>query len=148
MVQKKDIGAKITEETKLIDKIMNRQQIFKALVLSSPLVVASLLVNLSQPTAVKAIEIKVSNSMKVIGNSDNSPIQEEFPFLEENEYGDLIIDFSEEESNTAIDLFGCDCLSSINALRKMRGIARGVEGELLTPETQIASCPHRTFIGI
>ncbi|MCX7596318.1 MAG: hypothetical protein N2235_21685 [Fischerella sp.] len=33
------------------------------------------------------------------------------------------MDFSEEESDTAIALFGCDCPSCLNALRQMRGQA-------------------------
>ncbi|KYC34841.1 hypothetical protein WA1_49870 [Scytonema hofmannii PCC 7110] len=31
------------------------------------------------------------------------------------------VEFTEEESNTAIALFGCDCVVCINAVRQMRG---------------------------
>lgn len=127
---------------------MNPQQIFKTFVLTSPLVVASLLINFSQPSEVKAVEVKFRNAPTVISNTNNQEIDREFPYLERNEYGDLVIEFTEEESDSAINLFGCDCTSSINALRKMRGIARGVEGELLTPDYQIAGCPHRLYIGV
>jgi len=125
---------------------MNPNHIFKTFLLSTPLVVASLMVNFGENQTVKASEIRFKNNSQVVASGDN--VQVEFPNLEKNEFGDLIIDFTEEESDEAVRLFGCDCLSSINALRKMRGIARGVEGELLTPDTQIAACPHRLFIGV
>lgn len=32
-----------------------------------------------------------------------------------------VLEFTEEESNTAIALFGCDCPLCLNALRQMRG---------------------------
>jgi len=125
---------------------MNPNHIFKTALLSTPLVVASLMVNFGESQTVKASEIRFKNNSQVVASGDR--VQVEFPSLEKNEFGDLIIDFTEEESDEAVRLFGCDCLSSINALRKMRGIARGVEGELLTPDTQIAACPHRLFIGV
>ncbi|WP_448526257.1 hypothetical protein [Parathermosynechococcus lividus] len=33
-----------------------------------------------------------------------------------------VLEFSEEESNAAIALFGCDCPLCLNALRQMRGL--------------------------
>lgn len=33
-----------------------------------------------------------------------------------------MLDFTLEESNTAIALFGCDCPAHLNALRKLRGL--------------------------
>ncbi len=48
--------------------------------------------------------------------------------------------FTEEESAAAIALFGCDCVKSINALRQMRGIALGVEGERILPGSPIKTC--------
>ncbi|MGK7871824.1 MAG: hypothetical protein AB4426_00385 [Xenococcaceae cyanobacterium] len=44
-------------------------------------------------------------------NSD-LPSDDEVPFL----------NFSEEESETAIALYGCDCIACINALRQSRGL--------------------------
>ncbi|MBN3875920.1 MULTISPECIES: hypothetical protein [unclassified Nostoc] len=32
-----------------------------------------------------------------------------------------MLEFNDEESNVAIDLFGCDCPACINSLRQMRG---------------------------
>ena len=37
-------------------------------------------------------------------------------------------------------LFGCDCIKSINALRQMRGIALGVEGDRILPGSPIKTC--------
>ncbi len=125
---------------------MNPNQIFKTLILSSPLIMASLMINFAESKPVQASEIRFKESSTLVASEENRQVV--FPNLEKNEFGDLIIDFTEEESDEAVRLFGCDCLSSINALRKMRGIARGVEGELLTPDTQIAACPHRLFLGV
>ncbi len=54
--------------------------------------------------------------------------------------GHLILAFTEEESAAAIALFGCDCVKSINALRQMRGIALGVEGDRILPGSPIKTC--------
>lgn len=34
-----------------------------------------------------------------------------------------MLDFTEEESDAAVQLFGCDCIVCINAIRQMRGLA-------------------------
>jgi hypothetical protein len=34
----------------------------------------------------------------------------------------LLLEFNVEESNVAIDLFGCDCPACINSLRQMRSV--------------------------
>jgi hypothetical protein len=34
------------------------------------------------------------------------------------------LNFTDEESDTAIALFGCDCLSCLNSLRQMRGMTQ------------------------
>jgi hypothetical protein len=33
-----------------------------------------------------------------------------------------MLDFTEEESETAIQRFGCDCVACVNTIRKMRGL--------------------------
>lgn len=35
----------------------------------------------------------------------------------------LMLEFNIEESNKAVDLFGCDCPACINSLRQMRNVA-------------------------
>jgi hypothetical protein len=42
---------------------------------------------------------------------------------ENNLYNDLVADFSEEESNASVVLFGCDCPVCINALRQLRSLS-------------------------
>lgn len=37
--------------------------------------------------------------------------------------GSPMLEFSEEESEAAVQLFGCDCIVCINAVRQMRGLA-------------------------
>lgn len=70
-------------------------------------------------------------------------LSEKFPNLERTPEGDLILEFTEEESNSAIALFGCDCVKSINALRQIRGISIGVEGNKILPGPVIKPCNQR-----
>ncbi|MDJ1185730.1 hypothetical protein [Roseofilum casamattae] len=64
--------------------------------------------------------------------------------LEQNSFEDEelepLLDFTVEESDAAIDLFGCDCIKSINALRQMRGNPIGVEGDIILPGPPIKPC--------
>lgn len=73
-----------------------------------------------------------------VDNADNTP--DEFPNLERNEEGHLMLDVSEEESDTAVSMFGCDCVKAINALRQLRGIPVGVEGDRILPGPLIRPC--------
>lgn len=62
----------------------------------------------SAPTA------NTSNGTEVQAVSNLDPSSsEETPMLE----------FTDEQSNAAVQLFGCDCLLCINAVRQMRGLA-------------------------
>jgi hypothetical protein len=76
----------------------------------------------------------LANFTKVFGEDD------EFTNLEETPEGHLILEFTEEESNSAIALFGCDCVKALNALRQMRGISVGVEGNIILPGPEIKPC--------
>ncbi len=51
--------------------------------------------------------------------------------------------FIEEESDAAVALFGCDCVKAINALRQLRGIPIGVEGDRILPGPMIRPCTQR-----
>jgi hypothetical protein len=64
----------------------------------------------------------------------------DFSNVQETPEGHLILNISEEESDAAIALFGCDCITSVNALRQTRGIAVGVEGDQILPGPQIIPC--------
>jgi hypothetical protein len=70
-------------------------------------------------------------------NKDN--LSKEFPNLKRTAEGDLILEFTEEESDAAIALFGCDCVASIDALRQTRGMKMGVEGNPIPPGTKPCS---------
>lgn len=76
----------------------------------------------------------LANFNQVFGEDD------EFANLEQTPEGHLILEFTEEESNTAIAMFGCDCPKALNALRQMRGISVGVEGDIILPGPQIKPC--------
>ena len=78
----------------------------------------------------------------LVNNSD-SPNQEEFPNVERNEDGHLILNVTEEESDAAVSLFGCDCVKALNALRQLRGIPIGVEGDRILPGPMIRPCTQR-----
>lgn len=65
---------------------------------------------------------------------------EAYPNLEKTPEGHLILEFTEEESAAAMKLFGCDCVKSLNALRQMRGIPIGVEGDRILPGPRIKTC--------
>lgn len=67
----------------------------------------------------------------------------EFPNLERNEDGHLILNVSEEESDAAVAMFGCDCVKALNALRQLRGIPIGVEGDRILPGPMIRPCTQR-----
>jgi len=67
----------------------------------------------------------------------------QFPNVEQNEEGHLLLDVTEEESDTAVQMFGCDCVKAINALRQLRGIPVGVEGDRILPGPLIRPCTQR-----
>ena len=73
-------------------------------------------------------------------NNEIKPLAEDFENLERTPEGHLILEISEEESNAAIEIFGCDCVTSVNALRQMRGIPTGVEGNTIIPGPDIKPC--------
>lgn len=57
-----------------------------------------------------------------VSNTPAALPKPEIKLAQNNNPGDIVeMSFSEEESDTAITLFGCDCTSCINALRQMRG---------------------------
>ncbi len=120
-------------------------QIFKLCLLSTPVVLASFVFNVWQPQRVEASESQGINI--TIINPNQGEINDDYN-LETNEYGDSVLNFTDEESDSAIKMFGCDCPSSINKLKKIRGLTKGVYGELLNDQTMMATCPHQQYIGV
>lgn len=80
----------------------------------------------------------LANYLKLMAT--NSGSEDEFSNVKRTPEGHLILEFTEEESNAAIEMFGCDCVNSINALRQIRGIAIGVEGNTIIPGPKIKPC--------
>lgn len=77
-------------------------------------------------------------------NGDIPPLAEDFENLERTPEGHLILEISEEESEAAIEMFGCDCITSINAWRQLQGNPVGVEGDRILPGPKIVPCSQQT----
>ncbi|MTF37396.1 hypothetical protein [Cyanobacterium aponinum] len=146
---------------------MNINSSLKILLLSSPAVIGTLFLNLVYGDSVQALDL--SNSEGSISTSNPSPSNlncdrsvctgnqylaafpqvdqqesvNQFPNVEQNEEGHLLLDVTEEESDTAVQMFGCDCVKAINALRQLRGIPVGVEGDRILPGPLIRPCTQR-----
>jgi hypothetical protein len=138
------------------------------LLLSSPTVLASMLLMLLSDKPAEARETKQNSILfktqaasqvnlncartDCMGNNhlasfertftapDRQLEPEAYPNLDKTPEGHLILEFTEEESAAAIKLFGCDCVKSLNALRQMRGIPIGVEGDRILPGPRIKTC--------
>ncbi|MGI0480049.1 hypothetical protein ACN4EE_04585 [Geminocystis sp. CENA526] len=121
---------------------MKSNQILKLCLLSTPIILTSFLFNFWQPQKVQASEVKPIDITIVSPNGDIT----EYSGLEKNEDGYYMLNFTDEESDAAIKLYGCDCPSSINKLKKLRGMQIGVYGEALTDDVYLATCPHQQFL--
>lgn len=124
---------------------MKTNQILKWCLLSTPVILASFFFSVLQPEKVQALE---SKSIDITIVSPDSGDVTEYSNLEKNEDGDLILNFTDEESDAAIQMFGCDCISSINKLKRLRGMTVGVYGEVLTDQVYLATCPHQQLLGV
>ena len=148
---------------------MNLNSLTRIALLSCPTMVGALILNLFYAESAVAVNVEESNnnslsavnpspsnlqcdrsnctgnnylaSFPQVENTENNT--EDFPNLEQNEDGHLILDVSEEESDTAVSMFGCDCVKAINALRQLRGIPVGVEGDRILPGPLILPCTQR-----
>lgn len=149
---------------------MKMNNVLRILLLSSPTVIGSFLLSMFADKPAQALEVE-SNPIpqknqptpraniecdrtsctgnnhlaaftNLVDNSD-SPHEEEFPNIERNDDGHLILNVSEEESDAAVALFGCDCVKALNALRQLRGIPIGVEGDRILPGPMIRPCTQR-----
>ena len=149
---------------------MKINSITRILLLSCPTMVGAFLLNLFNSESALAVEVDVESPNNSVNSSEPSPVSiqcdrsnctgnrylaafpevdvtddtvEEFPNVEQNEAGHLVLDVTEEESDTAVNMFGCDCVKAINALRQLRGIPVGVEGDRILPGPLIRPCTQR-----
>jgi len=122
---------------------MKGNQFFKFCTISTPLVLASIL-SIHQPQPTQAQETQTINLNTISPNLSKVIRQEN---LEQNQYGHYILNFTTEESDASIELFGCDCTTSLNKLKRLRGMTVGVHGELLTDSVLTATCPHQAVSG-
>jgi hypothetical protein len=146
---------------------MNQQKNWRLLLVSSPALLSSFFLTLVKSEPVQAVEVEPQNSTirnqpvpsaqlecdrtNCTGNNYLAKVpeiwgdasEEQFPNLEKNDQGHLLLDVSEEESDTAVQMFGCDCVKAINALRQLRGIPIGVEGDRILPGPLIRPCTQR-----
>ncbi|BAQ63433.1 hypothetical protein [Geminocystis sp. NIES-3709] len=123
---------------------MKTNQIFKFCLLSAPIVLTSLFFSVWQSQRVEASETQTIN-LNVISPNLSKVITPSN--LEQNQYGDFMLNFTNEESDASIEMFGCDCITSLNKLKRLRGLTVGVHGELLTDNVLMATCPHQQLLG-
>ncbi|HIK08650.1 MAG TPA: hypothetical protein IGS40_28950 [Trichormus sp. M33_DOE_039] len=111
---------------------MNR---FILSLLSSPVLIASILsmtVMVNQAQAVEP-EAKTTDKLTCIRNKHKvglvcarasvlAQIPSYQPEVEFSVEDAPMLEFNDEESDIAINLFGCDCPACINSLRQMRGV--------------------------
>lgn len=124
---------------------MKTNQILKWCLLSTPVILASFFFNFIQPQKVHASETKAIDITIISPNSGNIS---EYSGLEKNEDGYYMLNFTDEESDAAIQMFGCDCTTSINKLKRLRGMTVGTHGEALTDQVYLATCPHQQLFGV
>jgi hypothetical protein len=124
---------------------MKTNQILKLCLLWNPVILAAFFLNICQTQPVKASENQ--GITITILSPDLIEIDEKLD-LEKNANGHFILNFTEEESDSAIKMFGCDCLSSINKLKQLRGMTKGVYGEILNDKTIIATCSHQQYLSV
>ena len=148
---------------------MNLNSLTRIALLSCPTMVGAFILNLFYAESAVAVNVEEPNNNSIsavnpspsnlqcdranctgnnylasfpqVENTENNT--NDFPNLEQNEEGHLILDVSEEESDTAVSMFGCDCVKAINALRQLRGIPVGVEGDRILPGPLILPCTQR-----
>ncbi|MBR8826648.1 MAG: hypothetical protein DSM107014_01865 [Gomphosphaeria aponina SAG 52.96 = DSM 107014] len=137
------------------------------ILLSSPTIFGSLLLTLLTDKPAMAGELKQTNTAPKVEKAPSANIlcerqnctgnahlarmntmlkeasKDEFSNLETTPEGHLILEISDEESLKAVELFGCDCVNSINVLRQMRGETVGVEGDIL-PKEPLKLCNQLT----
>ncbi|AFY47731.1 hypothetical protein Nos7524_1870 [Nostoc sp. PCC 7524] len=104
--------------------------------LSSPVLIASVLsmtVMVNQAQAVEP-EAKTTDKLSCIRNKHKvglvcakssflAQVPQYQPEIEFSRDDVPMLEFNVEESDLAVDLFGCDCPACINSLRQMRGVA-------------------------
>lgn len=64
---------------------------------------------------------RVSQTTQIASTGDR--IDPQAATLDQTASEPPMLNFTEEESDAAIQLFGCDCIVCINAIRQMRGLA-------------------------
>lgn len=122
---------------------MKKDQLMKLCLFCTPLIVSTFFGSFNHTLASEVEErtIRVNVVDSTVTRSGNQV------GLEKNEFGDDILNFTVEESDSAIAMFGCDCISSLNKLKRLRGETVGVHRELLTDEVFLARCPHQLIMG-
>jgi hypothetical protein len=102
--------------------------------LASPVLVSSILsmgVMLNQAQAIEPVA-KETDRLSCIRNKHKvglvcarasvlAQIPDYQPEAMPSQDGIMMLEFNDEESDMAINLFGCDCAACINSLRQMRG---------------------------
>jgi Tfp pilus assembly protein PilX len=64
---------------------------------------------------------RFSHTTQIASTGDRTEVQT--ASIDQSSSEPPTLDFTEEESDAAVQLFGCDCVVCINAIRQMRGLA-------------------------
>ena len=64
---------------------------------------------------------RFSHTAQIASTGDRTEVQT--ASIDQSSSEPPTLDFTEEESDAAVQLFGCDCVVCINAIRQMRGLA-------------------------
>lgn len=149
---------------------MKMKNLSKILLLSSPAVISSFFLTVFADKPAQALELESNlvpqnnqatpqsnldcENTSCTGNNylakfdnlvnvDKAQNNQQFPNVKRNQDGDLMLNVTDEESDAAVALFGCDCVKAVNALRQLRGIPIGVEGDRILPGPMIRPCTQR-----
>jgi hypothetical protein len=74
------------------------------------------------PSCVRSPHIQRLTCVRLSGKAAAANSKPKISWQRPNEESVAMLDFTEEESDAAEALFGCDCQLCINSLRKLRGL--------------------------
>ena len=80
-------------------------------------------VRISQPSAATASTVAIPIQVAQVNVTDSAvPNAPQVAESDPSPSNPAVLEFSEEESDAAVALFGCDCQLCLNAIRQMRGL--------------------------
>jgi hypothetical protein len=77
----------------------------------------------SSPQTSRLTCVRLSQTTQIASIADTTEVQTASNASSASDSEPKTLEFSEEESEAAVQMFGCDCIVCINAIRQMRGLA-------------------------